>query len=86
MAASRTPSMGSAARAAAAARSEHEDRIQSLYADVCKVGMLDSQGIHMSARLLSSFHSKTVSRAFMQASAGWGSLEMHSATCQYTRV
>ena len=38
LAASRTPSMGSAARAAAAARSEHEDRIQSLYADVCKVG------------------------------------------------
>ena len=40
MAASKTPSMGSAARAAAAARSEHEDRIQSLYADVCKVGIL----------------------------------------------
>ena len=40
MAASKTPSMGSAARAAAASRSEHEDRIQSLYADVCKVGML----------------------------------------------
>ena len=39
MAASKTPSLGSAARAAAAVRSEHEDRIQSLYADVCKVGM-----------------------------------------------
>ncbi|CAK0786488.1 hypothetical protein CVIRNUC_009701 [Coccomyxa viridis] len=36
MAASKTPSLGSAARAAAAVRSEHEDRIQSLYADVCK--------------------------------------------------
>ena len=38
--ASKTPSMGSAARAAAAARSVHEDRIQSLHADVCRVGML----------------------------------------------
>ena len=34
---SKTPSMGSAARAAAAVRSEHEDLIQSLYADICKV-------------------------------------------------
>lgn len=35
--ASKTPSMGSAARAAAAVRSEHELRIQSLHADICKV-------------------------------------------------
>ena len=34
---SRTPSMGTAARAAAAVRSEHEAQIQSLYADICKV-------------------------------------------------
>ena len=38
--ASKTPSMGSAAKAAAAVRCEHEDRIQSLHADVCKVSSL----------------------------------------------
>ena len=37
-AASKPPSTGTAARAAAAVRSEHETRLQSLHADICKVG------------------------------------------------